>query len=294
MRSWLFVPADDERKLEKGLAGPADALLVDLEDSVAPERKARAREIAAAFLRRAVPQPKRPRLWVRVNALDTGFTDTDLDAVVAAHPEGILLPKAEGAASVLHLAAKLSVREALAGVPDGATKVMVLATETATGLFQCGNYREGGDRLSALTWGAEDLSVVLGAETNRDAEGRFTDPYRLARVLCLAGAAAAGIPAIDTVYVDFRDEAGLRRESEEARRDGFAGKLAIHPAQVPVINEVFTPSAEALAAAQAVVTAFAAQPGAGVVGIAGKMYDRPHLLRAERLLARAAAATGGA
>jgi len=180
------------------------------------------------------------------------------------------------------------VREATSGLPDGHVKILALATETAASLFVTGTFAGSSARLTGLTWGAEDLSAELGAQANRDAEGRFLDPYRLARVLCLAGAAAANVPALDTVYVDFRNSEGFRRECEEACRDGFTGKMAIHPAQVPIINEVFTPSAQALSHAQSVVEAFAQNPGAGVVGIGGVMYDRPHLARATRLLAQVA------
>src|SRR5262249_55624273 len=176
---------------------------------------------------------------------------------------------------------------AMAGLPDGHVKIVAIATETAQALFLAGTYRGASARLDGLTWGAEDLSAELGAEANRDADGRFLDPYRLARVLCLAGAAAAEVTAIDTVYVDFRNEAGMRRECEEARRDGFTGKLAIHPPHVAVINDVFTPKPQAIARAQAIVAAFAASPGAGTVGIGGVMYDRPHLARARQVLARA-------
>ncbi len=289
MRSLLFVPADSLRKLEKGMTSGADALIVDLEDSVALDRKQAAREGALKFLGEARKQADRPVLIVRVNALDTGLTDADLDAVVPGQPDGILLPKAEGGSSVAHLDAKITVREAISGLADGAIFIHALTTETASALFQAGTYGDVSDRLSALTWGAEDLSASLGAETNRRHDGHLTDPYRFARTLCLAGAAAAGVPALDTVYVDFRDETGLRREAEEARRDGFHGKLAIHPAQVPIINEVFTPTAESLARAQAIVDAFAAAQGAGVVALDGVMYDRPHLVRAQALLGRAKA-----
>jgi citrate lyase subunit beta/citryl-CoA lyase len=289
MRSLLFVPADSAKKLDKGMTSGADALIVDLEDSVALDGKARARQSAAAFLKEALAAKPRPYLLVRVNGLTTGLTDADLDAIAPAKPDAIMLPKAEGGASVVHADAKLAVREATNDLPDGHIKIVAIATETAAALFLAGTFAGTSARLTGLTWGAEDLSAELGARANRDAQGRFLDPYRLARVLCLAGASSAGVLAIDTVYVDFRDEKGFRRECEEACRDGFTGKMAIHPAQVPIINEVFTPSAEALAHAQSIVDAFANNPGAGVVGIGGVMYDRPHLARAERLIARAAA-----
>jgi citrate lyase subunit beta/citryl-CoA lyase len=290
MRSLLFVPADAPAKLDKALGCGADALIVDLEDSVSPERKAVARSTAAAFLSTALELAARPRLLVRVNGLATGLIDADLDAVVAARPDAIMLPKAEGGASIMHADAKLAAREALHGLPDGHIKIVAIATETAQSLFLAGTYRGASARLTALTWGAEDLSADLGAEANRDAQGRFLAPYRLARSLCLAAAAAAEVLPLDTVYVDFRNEAGLRRECEEARRDGYQGKMAIHPAQVATINDVFTPKPEAIAKAKAIIAAFEAEPGAGVVGIGGVMYDRPHLTKALRLLARAEAA----
>jgi citrate lyase subunit beta/citryl-CoA lyase len=286
MRSLLFVPADAPGKLDKALGSGADALIVDLEDSIAAERKEAARIAAAAFLRAANARRSRPRLVVRVNALGSGLIGADLDAVVQGRPDAIMLPKAEGGAAVVHLDAKLTACEAIAGLAESAIGIVAIATETAQALFLAGTYRGASPRLAALTWGAEDLSAELGAEANRDLDGNFLDPYRLARSLCLAGAAAAQVPAIDTVYVDFRNEAGLRRECEAARRDGFSGKLAIHPAQVATINDVFTPTAAAIAKAKAIVAAFAAAPGSGVIGIDGVMYDRPHLARAERLLAR--------
>ena len=289
MRSLLFVPADSDKKLAKGLTSGADALIVDLEDSIAPDRKEEARKTALAFLKEAADAKIRPRLLVRVNAIETGLIDADLDAVVSGWPDAIMLPKANGGPSVTHLDAKLTAREAINGLPDGRIGVVALATETAASLFVTGTYRGASPRLSGLTWGAEDLSADLGAETNRDSSGQFLDPYRLARSVCLAGAAAAGVQAIDTVYVDFRNDAGMRRETEEARRDGFTAKMAIHPAQVAVINEVFTPNAEAIAHARRVVAAFAGND-VGVVGIDGLMYDRPHLIRAQALLARAKAA----
>ena len=295
MRSLLFVPADAPAKLDKALGCGADAIIIDLEDSVAPERKAAARDGAAAFLAAAMGRPdivppSRPSLLVRVNGLTTGLTDADLDAIVAVRPDAIMLPKAEGGASIMHADAKLAAREALAGLPDGHVKIVAIATETAQSLFLAGTYRGASARLTALTWGAEDLSADLGAEANRDGQGQFLDPYRLARTLCLAAAAAAEVLALDTVYVDFRNEAGLRRECEDARRDGFQGKMAIHPAQVATINDVFTPKPEAIARAKAIVAAFESRPGAGVVGIGGVMYDRPHLTKALRLLGRAQAA----
>jgi citrate lyase subunit beta/citryl-CoA lyase len=289
MRSLLFVPADSPRKLEKSLESGADGIIVDLEDSIAPTRKVEARAGALSFLREASSTVIRPRLYVRVNGLQTGLTDADLD-VIAGRPDGIMLPKAEGGAAVAHLDAKLTANEAIHGLPDGGIDVIAIATETAAALFLAGTFAGSSARLKGLTWGAEDLSAELGAEANRDEGGRFLDPYRLARSLCLAGAAAAGVAAIDTVAVDFRNLERLRRDCAEARRDGFTGAMCIHPAQVEVINEVFTPTAEAVAKARAVVAAFAAAPGAGTVGIEGLMYDRPHLARAEQLLARAKAA----
>jgi citrate lyase subunit beta/citryl-CoA lyase len=287
MRSLLFVPADSARKLDKAMASGADALIVDLEDSIALDGKASARESAAAFLKAAMTSATRPYLMVRVNGLATGLIDADLDAIAPAKPDAIMLPKAEGGAAIMHASAKLAVREAQNDLPDGHVRILPIATETAAALFVVGTFAGASPRLIGMTWGAEDLAAELGARVNRDAQGRFLDPYRLARSLCLAGAAAAGVAAIDTVFVDFHNDAGFRRECEEGCRDGFVGKMAIHPAQVPIINEVFTPSAETIAHAQSVVAAFAATPGAGVVGIGGVMYDRPHLVRAKQLLTRA-------
>ena len=287
MRSLLFVPADSAKKLDKAMTSGADALIIDLEDSIALEGKPKARQSAAAFLKEVMPGAARPYILVRVNGLQTGFTDADLDAIAPAKPDAIMLPKAEGGASVIHADAKVAVREAQNALPDGHIKILPIATETAAAMFLAGTFAGSSKRLTGLTWGAEDLSAELGAQANRDKEGNFLDPYRLARALCIAGAAAASIPPIDTVYVDFRNTDGLRRECQEACRDGFTGKMAIHPAQVPIINEVFTPSEKDVAHARAVIDAFAAVPGAGVVGIGGVMYDRPHLVRARQLLARA-------
>ncbi len=290
MRSLLFVPADSPSKLERGGECTADALILDLEDSVAPAAKSRAREAAAAYLSESAPKQDRPRLYVRINPLGGGLADDDLEAVVAARPDGIMLPKCESGADVGLLDARLAVLEAQAGIPEGTTRILPITTETPGSLFQLGSYAGASPRLDGLTWGAEDLSVELGAMANRDANGVFTDPYRLARALCLAGAASAKVPAIDTVYTDFRDLDGLRAECDAAARDGFCAKMAIHPAQLPVINEAFTPSEAMIAEAEAVLAAFGAAETTGVAGLNGQMLDRPHRLRAERLLARARAA----
>ena len=289
MRSFLFIPGDSPRKLEKGMGSGADALLLDLEDSISPQNKAQARTTTLAFLKEAHGAKQRPRLYVRINGIATGLIDADLDAVVAGHPDGVIFPKAEGGAAVAHCDAKLTAREAIHGLPDGALDIIAIATETAQAMFLAGTYGGSSKRLKGLTWGAEDLSAELGAEANRDGDGNFLAPYQLARSLCLAGAAAARVQPIDTVYVDFRNEASLKRECEEARRDGFTGKMAIHPAQVAIINEVFTPTAEAIKRAEAVVAAFAQNPGTGTIGIGGVMYDRPHLELARQLLTRAKA-----
>lgn len=287
MRSLLFVPGDSARKLEKGMASGADALIIDLEDSVAPSAKTEARTVTAGFLREALDQAGRPRLLVRVNALDTGLTDADLDAVMTAGPDGIVLPKTVGGPDVTHLAAKLAVREAEYGLADGGTRILAIATETARGIFALGTLAGASHRLMGVTWGGEDLSADVGAETNRGPDGCYTEPYRLARSLALFAAAAAEADAVDSVYTNFRDMEGLAAECREGRRDGFVAKMAIHPAQVPVINEAFAPSPAEIAKARAIVDAFAANPGTGVVAIEGEMIDMPHLKRAERLLRRA-------
>jgi citrate lyase subunit beta / citryl-CoA lyase len=287
MRSLLFVPGDSARKLEKGLDSGADALLLDLEDSVALSAKENARKTTAAFLAAARTEPKRPRLYVRVNGLTTGLTDADLDTVMTSGPDGIMLPKTVGGIDVSHLGAKLAVREAEHGLEDSATAIIAIATENARGVFALGTLAGASRRLAGVAWGGEDLAADLGAETNRGGDGRYADPYRIARSLTLLAAAAAEVDAIDSVYTNFRDLEGLAVECREARRDGFVAKMAIHPAQVPVINEAFTPSADALAHAREIVETFARDPGAGVVAIGGQMIDRPHLKQAERLLARA-------
>ena len=286
MRSLMFVPADGGSKLDKAMASGADGVIVDLEDSIAAESKESARKLALDFLKSAQSRKDRPQLLVRINGLDTGMTDADLDAVVPGKPDAVLLPKAEGGATVIHLDAKLTVREALAGLPEGEIKILAQTVESPAGLFSAGSYRNCSARLIGMTWGPEDLSAELGAEVNREIDGTLTEPYRIARAMCLFGAAAAKVSAIETIYVNFRDTDLLRKDTELARRDGFTGRLAIHPAQVPVINEVFTPSTTQIEKAKAIVAAFEAKPGAGTVGMDGKMYDRPHLARAQALLQR--------
>ncbi|MBL4757989.1 MAG: CoA ester lyase [Rhizobiales bacterium] len=285
MRSWLFVPGDSEKKLAKSLGSGADAVIIDLEDSVAPDNKGNARKITAAFLQDA--KDDGPTFWVRVNALDTGLTDDDLKAVMDARPAGIMLPKTLSGADVTHLDAKLTVLEALNNIEDGTTLISAVATETAASLFTLGTYQGASKRLSALTWGAEDLSADLGAQTSRNDDGGLTDPYRLARVLCLAGAVTAETQPLDTVFVNFRDDEGLKAECDAACRDGFTGKMAIHPNQIDIINQAFTPSEAAVQRATEIVATFENSGNAGVVSINGEMLDRPHLLRAEKILSRA-------
>lgn len=287
MRSLLFVPGDSPKKLEKGLGSGADALIIDLEDSVALAAKPEARRITADFLREANVVEGRPRLVVRVNDLSTGLTDDDLDGVMPGAPDAIMLPKTVGGVDVTHLGAKLAVREAESDLADGGTRILAIATETARGVFALGTLAGSSHRLAGVAWGAEDLSADLGAETNRREDGAYADPYRLARALALMAAAAAEADAIDTVYTNFRDLEGLAAECRAARRDGFVAKMAIHPAQVPVINEAFTPSGAALERARKIAALFAENPGAGVIGLDGEMLDRPHLTRAKRLIARA-------
>jgi citrate lyase subunit beta/citryl-CoA lyase len=284
-RSWLFAPGDSERKMEKAAAGTADVVVLDLEDAVTDDGKPEARAMIAAFLA-AQPPAARTRLWVRVNPLDGPHALADLAAVLPARPGGIMLPKARGRADVELLDHYLSALEVSAGIPQGSTKVIVLVTETAEAMFTTGTY-QGAPRVVAMTWGAEDLADAVGAAENRNADGSYGFTYELARSLCLLGAAAAGVAAVDTIQGDFRDLEGLRRRAEKVRRDGFRGMLAIHPAQVDVINAAFTPDEEELAAAQEIVDLFAAHPGVGAVGHRGAMLDRPHLARAQALLASA-------
>ncbi|MBX3561352.1 MAG: CoA ester lyase [Sphingomonas sp.] len=275
MRSFLFVPGDRPERMEKALASGADALILDLEDSVAPAAKPEARRQAAAFLS-AYPGAK---LWVRVNPLDGGENERDLDAVLPGHPDGIVLPKSEGGASVDELARRLTARG------NATAQVMAIGTETPAAIFGLGSYK-GAKRLAALTWGAEDLPAAIGAATSREADGSYTAPYQVARALTLFGAAAAGVAPIETVYPAFKDTDGLAAYAARARRDGFTGMMAIHPAQVEVINAAFTPSAEEIAHAEAVVAMFEANPEAGALQLDGRMIDRPHLVQARRILGR--------
>lgn len=288
MRSLLFVPGDSEKKLDKGFGAGADVVIVDLEDSVAPQNKAAARDIAARFIT-GNRQQTSSAIYIRVNDLSTGLTDDDLAALVPAKPDGIMLPKSNSGQDVQQLSVKLRVHEAENGLPDGAIKILPIITETAAGLLAAATYAGASARLAGLTWGAEDLSAAIGARAARDDNGRYTDVFRLARTMTILAAGAAEVAAIDTVFPAFRDMAAFEAECTEAERDGFTGKMAIHPAQVPVINAAFTPSAEAVQRSQAIVAAFEAAGNPGVVGIDGKMYDRPHLRLAERLLARAKA-----
>ena len=277
MRSLLFVPADSERKIARGLASGADVVILDLEDSVAAANKPAARRLAAEVL--GSERGSAPMLMVRVNALDSGLVEADLEAVMPAGPDGFMQPKTRRGEDVKALAA-------MAG--SGGLPIVAIATETAGALFGLQSYVDAVPPLAGLTWGAEDLSSDLGAEASRDDAGGLTDPYRLARTLCLIGARAAGVQPIDTVYVNYRDERGLEAESRAAARDGFTGKMAIHPDQVAPINSAFTPSPDAVARARRIVEAFEAAGDLGVVGLEGEMLDRPHLLRARQLLARAA------
>lgn len=282
MRSWLFAPGDSERKMVKALEGNADIALFDLEDAVTPGNKPLARQLVHDVLKANVVG--RSRLWVRINPFDGPYTLDDLAAIMPAHPGGIMLPKAYGRADVEKLDHCLSALEVAYGIEEGTTPVIVLITETAEGMFHTGDYK-GVRRVVALTWGAEDLADSIGASTNRTAEGTYSFTYELARSLTLLGAAAAGVAAIETISADFKDLDALRLRAEKVRREGFRGMLAIHPAQVDVINAAFTPNAQDIAEAREIVAVFAANPGKGAIGYKGGMLDRPFLSRALQLLA---------
>ena len=277
-RSYLFVPADSERKLNRASQAGADALILDLEDSVAVDAKPAARALARDYLE------GRDDAWVRINPLDTDHFPADLEAVLPAAPAGIVLPKARSAADAAALAAQLDVLEKANGIADGATQIIVLCTERPEALFALDSYRETTPRLAGLSWGAEDLSAAVGASVKRDEAGDWLPPYAMARSLCLFAAAAAEVAAIDTVFTDFRDAGGLARFASNARRDGFTGMLAIHPAQVDVINRAFVPTAAEVERAERIIALFEANPGAGTLGMDGEMIDRPHLVQAQRIL----------
>jgi citrate lyase subunit beta/citryl-CoA lyase len=280
IRSFLFVPADSERKLARGLESGADALILDLEDSVAAPNRPTARRLAREFL--DAHGPERVRRYVRINPLASGLALDDLAATVGGRPDGILLPKCVPD-DVRTLDHYLAAFETAAGAASGAAKIIAIATETPAAVFALGNYAGTSDRLEAITWGAEDLSACLGGN-NRTIDGAYDGPYRLARSLCLLAAGAAGVAAIDTIYTDFKDPAGLKAECAAAKRSGFVAKMAIHPAQLATINEAFSTSAEERNWAERVIAAFAAQPDSGTLALDGKMIDRPHLVLARRLL----------
>ena len=283
LRSLLFVPGDSERKFAKARGAGADALILDLEDSVAPLQKAAAREIVGRLI-----EDKAPRDWaffVRINALDTGLALDDLCAVVKPGLDALLIPKTNGAADVERIAHYLDALEAKSGMPQGSVKLAIVATETPKAMFTLGSYAPAHPRLVGLTWGAEDLSAALGATDNKEADGAWTFPYAVARAQCLFAASAAEVAPIDTLFVDFRDTEGLERDCRRSRRDGFTGRIAIHPDQVATINRCYAPSEAEIAHAEKIVAAFAANPGAGTLGVDGKMVDIPHLKAAQKTLA---------
>ncbi|QSB44448.1 CoA ester lyase [Tsuneonella flava] len=286
LRSFLFIPGDSEKKLAKVAGCGADAVILDLEDAVAPSAKDAARKLVAAFLRDFDRDaPGAPQLWVRVNPFDTGMTEGDLAAVVPGAPHGIVQPKTNGSDCVAKLSGLLDHMELARSIAPGSIRIIPVATETAIAPFRLSEYATADlPRLAGLTWGAEDLAAALGATGNRDTNGEWGFTYKLVRSLTLMAAHAAGVPAIETLHADFRDEDGLRASSRAARAEGFSGRLAIHPAQVAPINESFTPSDEEVAFAQRIVDAFAANPDLGTVGIDGKMVDIPHLKAARRTL----------
>jgi citrate lyase subunit beta/citryl-CoA lyase len=291
VRSLLFIPADDERKRAKGPATGADALILDLEDAVCEARKGVARALAASFIGDIKRREHRPIVYVRINALDTPHWQDDLAGVMASRPDGILLPKARSGEDVHTLSVALDHAEERAGATKGETRIVALTSEVSASLLALPSFVGASTRLAGLTWGAEDLSVALGARGNREADGRtWRSVYRLARDLCLVTAAAADVQAIDTVFVNFSDAEGLAREAREAADDGFTAKMAIHPSQVAAINQAFTPSPDQVALAEKTIAAFAANPDAGALSLDGAMIDKVHLKRAERILARARAA----
>lgn len=281
IRSFLFVPGDSERKLEKAGGVGADAIIVDLEDSVSADSRPRARELAREYIE------GRNDTWLRINPVDSGEALADLQAVMPAAPSGIVLPKARSADDAAQLATKLDELESRYEVAAGTTRIMPICTERPRALFSLDSYVGATPRLAGLTWGAEDLSAALGARTNRDEDGNWLPPYEMARSLCLFAAAAAEVPAVDTVYTDFRDAEGLVSFARRAARDGFTGMLAIHPAQVATINDAFTPSENEVMRAERIVALFRDNPGAGALALDGEMIDKPHLVQAKRTIALA-------
>jgi len=279
-RSFLFVPADSERKLGKAATSAADALILDLEDSIAAAARPTARALAAEFLK----QEHGAEVWVRINPLDTADAMQDLQAVMPSAPRGIVLPKPRGAGDAQQLAKLLDVLEAESGLEPGHTTILPIATERPAALFGMGDYADSTPRLAGLTWGAEDLGTAVGASTSRGDDGNWLPPYQLARSLCLFAAAAAGVPAIDTVFTNYKDADGLAEFAAAARRDGFEGMLAIHPDQVDVINAAFVPTSAETERARRIVELFAANPDVGTLGMDGEMIDRPHWLQAKRML----------
>jgi citrate lyase subunit beta/citryl-CoA lyase len=289
----LFIPGDSERKLAKAEGAGADALILDLEDAVSPGNKTLARQLAPQFLRAHPRAKRRAQLWVRINPLDSSMALADLVAIVAAEPDGVMVPKCNGPDDLWRLSHYLDALEAQHGVAAGTIKLLPVASESPLAVFRLGQYAEAGlQRLWGITWGAEDLSAALGASTNVDATGQWSFTYQMARSLALLAARAAGVQAIDTLYVNFRDEAGLRAASHTSRAEGFTGRIAIHPAQVAAINESYMPSPDEIEHARRVVAAFEAAAGAGTVGLDGKMLDIPHLRQAQAVLALAAAFAG--
>lgn len=290
LRSLLFIPGDSEKKLAKADASGADAVILDLEDAVAPENKLQARKLVAAFLKQAPRAARRVQYWVRVNPFDTGMTLDDLAAIMPGAPDGVMHPKIDGPEDVRQLSHCIDALEAAYGVAPGSTRILPVVTETAAAPFALGAFpRAKLERLAGLTWGAEDLAAALGASTNRGDDGDWASTYKMVRSLCLLAAHASGVQAIETLYADFRDEAGLLASCRAARAEGFSGRVAIHPAQVAGINASFAPSTEEIAHARRVLDAFAANPGAGTVGLDGKMIDFPHKKQAERVIAQALA-----
>jgi len=277
-RSFLFVPADSERKMRKAGSVGADALILDLEDSVAADARPDARLMAREYLE------GKDNVWVRINPIDTDDAKADLAGVMPSAPAGIVLPKPRSALAAIELDEILSGLEASHGIDPGSTRILPLCTEHPEALFTLNSYIGATPRLAGLSWGAEDLSTALGAMTNRDEDGNWLPTYEMARSLCLLAAAASEVAAFDTVFTDFKNSEGLRRYASNARRDGFSGMLAIHPAQVDLINAAFVPTAEEIQQAARIVELFESNPEMGTIGMDGKMVDRPHYVQALRLL----------